>query len=93
VLDACAAAGKAAGLHVVIPERDAVARAVEDGFTFLALGVDSVFLRRGAAEALAGMGIKDVAGSFISGKGMENEPNPKQNAPATLNDQQGDIVL
>jgi 2-keto-3-deoxy-L-rhamnonate aldolase RhmA len=55
VLDACAAAGKAAGLHVVLPTAEAMARAQADGYTFLALGVDTVFLRRGAAEALAVM--------------------------------------
>jgi 2-keto-3-deoxy-L-rhamnonate aldolase RhmA len=53
VLDACQAAGKAAGLHVVIPTAEAIGKAQADGYTFLALGVDSVFLRRGAADALA----------------------------------------
>lgn len=51
VLDACATAGKAAGLHVVIPAAEAIGKAQADGYTFLALGVDSVFLRRGAADA------------------------------------------
>lgn len=53
VRDACEAAGKAAGVHLVAPEPSAVTRAVEDGFTFLALGVDIVFLRSGASDALA----------------------------------------
>lgn len=53
VLEACKSVGKSAGLHVVIPNEDAVAKALEDGFTFLALGVDSVFLRTSAAESLA----------------------------------------
>ncbi len=53
VLDACRAAGKSAGMHVVIPADAAIAQALEDGFTFLALGVDTVFLSAGAREALA----------------------------------------
>jgi len=53
VLDACRAAGKAAGMHVVIPTPAAIAQALKDGFTFLALGVDTVFLNAGARDALA----------------------------------------
>jgi 2-keto-3-deoxy-L-rhamnonate aldolase RhmA len=53
VLDACRAAGKAAGMHVVIPSETAIAEAMADGFTFLALGVDTVFLGAGARDALA----------------------------------------
>jgi len=53
VLDACRAAGKAAGMHVVIPSEAAITKALADGFTFLALGVDTVFLGAGAREALS----------------------------------------
>jgi len=53
VLDACRAAGKAAGMHVVIPAQAAIAKSLADGFTFLALGVDTVFLNAGARDALA----------------------------------------
>lgn len=53
VVDACARAGKSAGLHVVIPTSDAIARAVDDGFTFIALGVDTVFLSEAARRAIA----------------------------------------
>jgi len=53
VLDACANAGKSAGIHVVIPTPKAIASAIEDGFTFLALGVDTVFLGGGARDASA----------------------------------------
>ncbi len=53
VLDACKAAGKSAGMHVVIPDQAVIARALADGFTFLALGVDTVFLSAGARDALA----------------------------------------
>jgi len=53
VAAACRKAGKAAGLHVVIPTPEAIAKAIADGFTFLALGVDTVFLDRAARSALA----------------------------------------
>ena len=52
VVDACQRAGKSAGLHVVIPDEASIRRAVDDGFTFLALGVDVVFLDRSARSAL-----------------------------------------
>ena len=53
VVAACRAAGKSAGLHVVAPSPESIQRAVRDGFTFIALGVDTVFLQMAAAEALA----------------------------------------
>jgi len=56
VVRACANAGRAAGLHVVIPTPAAVAEALDRGFTFLALGVDTVFLGTGAKDALAAAG-------------------------------------
>jgi len=52
VVSACESAGKAAGLHVVLPTPDAVRQAISDGFTFIALGVDTVFLRDAAGSAL-----------------------------------------
>jgi 2-keto-3-deoxy-L-rhamnonate aldolase RhmA len=52
VADACRRHGKAAGQHIVTPTRENVALAVEQGFTFLALGMDSYFLARGATQAL-----------------------------------------
>ena len=53
VLEACRTAGKAAGMHVVIPSKPSIEQALADGFTFLALGVDTVFLGAGARDALA----------------------------------------
>lgn len=53
VVEACRAAKKSAGLHVVIPTAEHIAAAEDEGFTFIALGVDTVFLDRGAREALA----------------------------------------
>ena len=53
VAEACARAGKSAGQHVVIPSRDGIARALDEGFTFLAVGVDTVFLSQGSRDALS----------------------------------------
>lgn len=52
VSEACARAGKSAGIHVVLPTPEAIQRAVADGFTFLGLGMDTVFLSSGAADCL-----------------------------------------
>lgn len=52
VLEACERAGKTAGMHVVIPTEESVAKAVSDGFTFLPLGVDTVFLNEAARGSL-----------------------------------------
>jgi 2-keto-3-deoxy-L-rhamnonate aldolase RhmA len=53
VSDACAKAGKSAGMHIVLPDNAKVEKAIADGFTFLALGMDTVFVADGAARALA----------------------------------------
>jgi len=52
VAKACIRAGKAAGIHVVLPSKAAIADAVADGFTFLGIGVDTVFLSEAAKGAL-----------------------------------------
>ena len=52
VSEACAKAGKSAGLHIVLPDQLKIQKAVADGFTFLALGMDTVFVADGAKEAL-----------------------------------------
>lgn len=52
VLDACRKHGKAAGIHLVIPAEQAIRDAVSSGFTFIALGMDTVFLRSSGKEAL-----------------------------------------
>lgn len=56
VAEACARHMKSAGLHIVVPEGDAVARAVSDGFSFIALGMDTVFLASGARRAVVEAG-------------------------------------
>jgi 2-keto-3-deoxy-L-rhamnonate aldolase RhmA len=53
VVEACRNAGKSAGIHVVLPTPESVEQAVRQGFTFIAVGVDTVFLSQGARTALA----------------------------------------
>lgn len=53
VAAACDRAGKSAGIHVVKPSTDAIAQAIDQGFTFVAVGVDTVFLDQAARQALA----------------------------------------
>ena len=53
VAAACDRHGKSAGLHVVRPDEAAIKRAKNDGFTFIALGVDTVFLSQEACMALS----------------------------------------
>ncbi len=52
ILQVSQGAGKAAGLHAVIPDPAAVKGAIAQGYTFLAVGMDSVFLSRAARAAL-----------------------------------------
>jgi len=52
VVEACRACGKSAGLHVVHPTLEAIRNAIRDGFTFIALGVDTVFLSQASKAAL-----------------------------------------
>lgn len=53
VLDACKRAGKSAGLHVVLPTEEGIKKAISDGFTFIAVGVDTVFLNEASKKAFA----------------------------------------
>jgi 2-keto-3-deoxy-L-rhamnonate aldolase RhmA len=52
VLAACAAAGRSAGLHLVTPTAQNIAATRAWGYTFIALGMDTVFLREGAQRVL-----------------------------------------
>ena len=52
VVEACAKHGKSAGMHLVKPTPETIAAALSDGYTFIALGVDSVFLHQAASAAL-----------------------------------------
>lgn len=51
VREAARAAGMACGIHVVHPSRAAAQQAVQDGYTFIAMGVDMILLAESAAVA------------------------------------------
>jgi 2-keto-3-deoxy-L-rhamnonate aldolase RhmA len=46
-------AEKSVGLLVVMPTPEAVAQAINDGFTLVCLGIDTVFLDQGARATRA----------------------------------------
>lgn len=52
VVAACQRHKKSAGLHVVQPSEESINKACADGFTFIALGVDTVFIDQAARTAL-----------------------------------------
>jgi len=52
VVNACQKAGRSAGLHDVLPTKESIEGAIAEGFTFLALGMDNVFIDQGARRAL-----------------------------------------
>lgn len=52
VLEACQKAEKAAGLHVVIPSSENIEQALHDGFTFIAIGADIVWLNEASRSAI-----------------------------------------
>ncbi len=52
VAAACKRAGKSAGKHIVLPRPERIKEAIMQGYTFLALGADIVFLAEGIETAL-----------------------------------------
>jgi 2-keto-3-deoxy-L-rhamnonate aldolase RhmA len=52
VLLACEEIGKSAGLHIVHPSLDTISTAIRDGFNFIALGADIIFLREASQRFL-----------------------------------------
>lgn len=52
VVEACKKKGKSAGLHIVKPTDESIERAIKDGFTFIALGMDTVFLDESSRKML-----------------------------------------
>jgi 2-keto-3-deoxy-L-rhamnonate aldolase RhmA len=64
VLAGCRKAGKAAGIHEVRLSAETITAVVQDGFTFVGLSMDTLFLENGARDALkiakkaAGLGEK-----------------------------------
>lgn len=55
VIDACKKQKKTAGIHIVKPEEKKVKELVKMGYTFIALGMDTIFLRDGMAVAWKGL--------------------------------------
>ncbi|MCX8091641.1 MAG: aldolase/citrate lyase family protein [Verrucomicrobiae bacterium] len=53
---ACRAHAKAAGLHLIRPDAEAIRRAIDAGYTLLALGLDTVFMDQSARAALRAAG-------------------------------------
>lgn len=49
---ACRAQKKSAGLHIIRPDDKSVRRALDEGYTMLALGLDNVFMEQGARASL-----------------------------------------
>lgn len=52
VAAACRRAGKVAGSHIVTPDETNVKTALAQGYTLIALGMDTYFLQQGAANAM-----------------------------------------
>lgn len=52
VLTACKRHGKLAGQHIVLPTRENIRQAVDEGYEFLALGMDTVFTAEGSKNVL-----------------------------------------
>jgi 2-keto-3-deoxy-L-rhamnonate aldolase RhmA len=53
---ACDAHQKSAGLHIIRPDAANIRRALEEGYTMLALGLDNVFMEQSARAALNAAG-------------------------------------
>lgn len=52
VSESCAKAEKSAGMHIVLPTGQEIQEAVNQGFNFLGLGMDTVFLANGAKQCI-----------------------------------------
>jgi 2-dehydro-3-deoxyglucarate aldolase len=52
VADACKKHNRSAGMHIIVPTKEAMERALEYGFSFIALGMDTIFLDRSARNVL-----------------------------------------
>lgn len=53
---ACKKHGKSAGLHIVRPDEKLIKDTIDDGFTFIALGMDTVFLDETARNLMKAAG-------------------------------------
>ena len=66
IVKAAEKAGKIAGIHAVIPTEETIIRAINDGFKFIALGMDDVYLDTGSRAALKTA--KDALAKYKEGK-------------------------
>ncbi len=55
-LAACRAHKKSAGLHIIRPNDAVIRRALDEGYTMLALGLDNVFMEQSARASLKAAG-------------------------------------
>jgi len=53
---ACRAHKKSAGMHIIRPNEENVRRALDQGYTMLALGLDNVFMEQAARASLKAAG-------------------------------------
>ena len=53
---ACRAHKKSAGMHIIRPNEENVRRALDEGYTMLALGLDNVFMEQSARASLKAAG-------------------------------------
>jgi len=53
---ACRAHKKPAGMHLVRPSEASIRRALDEGYTMLALGLDNVFIEQSARASLRAAG-------------------------------------
>ena len=53
VLEACKRHGKIAGIHIVKPDEKVINENIEKGFQFIAVGIDTLFLRKGFMESVS----------------------------------------
>lgn len=83
VSKACETYKKSAGIHIVIPKKEEIEKVLSNGFTFIALGMDTVFLDTNARSTLEVVrkttpgntsmaALKEVE-NIISGKGAKVE--------------------
>lgn len=52
ISEACKKHGRSAGLHAVLPTEQIIRKAIQDGFTFIALGMDTIFLNECTREVI-----------------------------------------
>ena len=53
VVSACKKHGKTAGQHIVLPTKENIKEAIEMGYSFMALGMDTVFISNSARNILS----------------------------------------